>query len=296
MKKLNTPISKHTLTALLFTIVSLAVNAQKLPQIQEVSVRAPDNIKIDGKLNEWPSPNLQANNSADRIRYVMSNDDNYLYLAAIGTGQRTGRKILNGGFILTISHYTDKKARTKATDNVVVTFPMALDANTASGIMGTLTLLGNYVDDTVANRKQIDSVVLIANKKASTALKEIRITGVKGLDTVISVYNEYGIKGAMQFKVRLPVIEIAIPLKYLGLSINDPVKFSYNIRLNAEPEPDPSAMKVSNVYIPAPIITPNPSSVAAVPNTQAPDPPNPDMAYTQNNTDFWGEYILAKKP
>ena len=44
------------ITAILFaglTIIALPAHAQKLPKVQKTSIRAPENIKIDGKANEW---------------------------------------------------------------------------------------------------------------------------------------------------------------------------------------------------------------------------------------------------
>jgi len=38
---------KQALPVLLFSIITITSNAQKLPQIQRVSLRAPDNIKIE---------------------------------------------------------------------------------------------------------------------------------------------------------------------------------------------------------------------------------------------------------
>jgi hypothetical protein len=42
------------LQLLLLAVLAFAnANAQKLPNVQQVSLRAPANIKIDGKATEW---------------------------------------------------------------------------------------------------------------------------------------------------------------------------------------------------------------------------------------------------
>jgi hypothetical protein len=65
--------------SLLATLAFLQANAQKLPQVQQVSLRAPANIRADGKNKEWGTQ-LQAFNNATGIFYSMANDDENLYL------------------------------------------------------------------------------------------------------------------------------------------------------------------------------------------------------------------------
>lgn len=266
--------SKFVASVLVLAIITLTANAQKQPQVQEVSVRAPANIKIDGKLNEWANPLLNAFNSTDRIYYVVSNDDNNLYLTVRGLGNGVAKKMLAGGMTFTISKATDKK-RTKATDNVAVTFPVPQEPQTTAVIMGTINAILNFSDDTVANRKQIDSVTVMANRLLKNAIREIQVVGIKEIpDSVLSIYNTEGIKAAVQFMQIQPIVELAIPLKYLGLSIDNPIKFSYNIKLSEIPVQSMSVdiTKVSAVNM------------------------SPNNGFAFNPTDFWGEYILAKKP
>jgi len=280
----------------LFLIASFTANAQKQPQVQEISVRAPDNIKIDGKLNEWPNKFLNAYNSTDRIYYVMSNDDNNLYLTIRGMGNGVAKKAIAGGLTLTISHSVEKKARVKAADNVYITFPVPQDGKTTAGIMGVVNQVADFNDDTLANRKQIDSIVAIANKRINDAMKEIRVVGVKEVpDSVISIYNTQGIKAAAQFIKMQPIIELAIPLKYLGLSVDNPVKFSYNIKLSAIPESNqPGAPVVVDMAMPAPVVISASNSGMIAPPIPVMGM-NPNNGYAFNSTDFWGEYTLVKK-
>jgi len=276
MRKIKTPSNKQILAICVLMFIALnTANAQKQPQIQEISMRAPDNVKIDGKLNEWPNKFLNAYNSTNRIYYVISNDDSNLYLTVRGLGNGVAKKMLAGGMTLTISHATRKQNLAKAGENVAVTFPVPQDAKITADIMGTINQLFNYLDDSVANRGQIDPIISKANRLINNAMKEIGVVGIKAIpDSVISIYNTEGIKAAAQFIQVQPVIELAIPLKYLGLSIDDQAKFSYNIKLSE---------------IPVQSMSVNPNTISSV-------NPSPNNGYAFNATDFWGEYTLAKKP
>jgi len=276
-----------TLVTLVLTcLVAVDSYAQKQPQIQDVSVYAPASVKIDGKLGEWQNPfiNIQkytgflsAFNSSSRIYYTMANDDKNLYLIVRGLGNGVSKKILAGGMTLTISHAAEKKDRKKDPGNVAFTFPVPQDPKTTSFIMSTINQIADFTDDSVANRKPIDSLNAIANKMVKNAMKEIRVIGVKEIpDSVVSIYNTEGIKVAFQFIKMQPAIEIAIPLKYLGLSADNSATFSYNIRVDAIPLAS--------------------RAVQVDPNAPAPDVTNPNIGYAWNPTDFWGEYTLAKKP
>jgi len=69
---------------------------------------------------------------------------------------------------------------------------------------------------------------------------------------------------------------LAIPIKYLGLSITDSKKFAYNIKLNDWGNP---MMSTYTVRDPAT-------------GTREMRDADPDLNST---TQFWGEYTLAKK-
>jgi len=265
--------------------VTLTVNAQKLPQIQEISVRAPDNVKIDGKLTDWPNPLLNAQktdgylnayNSTNRIYYTIANDDNNLYIVIRGLGTRVAVKSLSGGFTFTISHTVDKKARAKAADNVVIIFPVPVDDKTINNVLGPIRGGFNFYNEEEIYPagypyiKQLDSIQVLTNARLSPVIKEIKVKGIKEIpDSLISVYNETGIKAMMQFTWRQPSYELAIPLKYLNLDVNNPVKFSYNIMLTGGP-PDP---RLNGVQI----------------------DPDPGTMFMMAPTDFWGTYALIKK-
>jgi len=274
--------------AMLVVVIGLTANAQKLPQIQDVSVRAPDNVKIDGKLNEWPNPLLNAQktdgylnayNSTIRIYYTIANDDNNLYIVMRGLGTRVVVKSLSDGFTITISHSTDKKGRAKAVDNIAVSFPQPVDDKTINTVLAPIRGGFDFYNEPEIYPagypyiKQLDSIQTITNAVLTPFIKEIKVSGIKEIqDTLLSVYNETGIKAMMQFIWRQPVYELAIPLKYLKLDINSPVKFSYNIKLGMARDPNHGMRGVYD------------------------DPPTAQENYLYSNQDFWGEYTLAKKP
>lgn len=61
MDKQKNPSLKHLL-GVAFFLIAVSVSAQKLPNIQERSVRAPAGIKIDGKRPEWDNKVEAINN------------------------------------------------------------------------------------------------------------------------------------------------------------------------------------------------------------------------------------------
>jgi hypothetical protein len=288
--KINYPFLLFTA----LTVFHFKASAQKQPQVQDQSVRAPKNVKIDGRMTEWANPFLSkdmtdgylaAYNSSSRVYYTVSNDDNNLYLVIRGLGNGVANKMMQGGMVFTISRYTDGK-RKKAPDNLVIGYPVPIGQKAAGKIMGTLAVAGVYVDDdSVRNRRQIDSVNRISSKQIMDVAKEIRISGIKEItDSVISVFNEQGIKAAMGFVKRQPIVELAIPLKYVGLSIDNPMKFSYNIRVNGLPDnnmppPPPPVMMGGGGAISAPMVVMGNGGAG-------------NFVYAA--TDFWGEYVLVK--
>ena len=72
------------------------------------------------------------------------------------------------------------------------------------------------------------------NKKLVERQKFMICSGLKLItDSLIAVYNSYDIEAKALLDNSLSYnYELAIPLKYIGLSVNGPVTFGYNIRLN----------------------------------------------------------------
>ena len=75
---------RRTALLILFSCVILSAAAQKLPKVQRASLYAPENIKVDGMLNEWDDK-LQAYNYATDVYYTISNDDKNLYITLKAT-------------------------------------------------------------------------------------------------------------------------------------------------------------------------------------------------------------------
>ena len=262
----------------IFLIITLLItaiaNAQKLPPIQTISLRAPSDIKVDGKLDEWGGK-LQADNHVNRIFYTVSNDDEKLYLSILITDHHASEKLFNGGLTFTISHSTTNE-RKKDVHNSVITYPLT-NRNINPKLRGYFMA---FVNSDNRSTTHLDSLVELENNSVKEALTKIQVTGLKaGIDdTILPIDNKQGVNACLLFsKGMVCTYELAIPLKYLGLSVNDPVKFSYNIKLNGD-------VLYDSANAPPP------------PPTAADGEVSHDIEFVTDATDFWGEYILAKKP
>src|ERR1700744_2117622 len=101
-------IVKTEFATLAFAGLGLIAQAQKLKQVQDGSMRAPANIKIDGKLTEWDDTFKAYNNTTD-IYYTVCNDDKNLYLIVKAGTQWIGNKVLAGGINFAINTANKKK-------------------------------------------------------------------------------------------------------------------------------------------------------------------------------------------
>lgn len=255
---------KNTLIIFLLSTISIMANAQKLPNTQQTSVLTPANIKIDGKATEW-GDKFQAYNKATGIYYTLCNDDANLYLTIQATIPDVIKKILNGGITLTIS-----KAGKK-------------DDKGAPSITYPVSAAGNKVSINLRNKPTgngADSLMNIKNKEMSTKYKTIRTSGIKELDTIISVYNTENMKVAERFDNNLYyTYELAVPLKYLEIMKDNPVKFAYHIKIN---EVEQSGITMLNQNS-----TDGRQRLMAI-------RVGPNAVVGQPATDFWAEYTLAK--
>jgi hypothetical protein len=245
--------------------VPVIVEAQKLPIVQKVSVRAPVNIKIDGKATEWAGK-FQAYNKATDILYTLSNDDESLYLTVKVKMNAITEKILRGGITIEINH-TLKKKDTAA---VSLTYPVLRNADIRSVLN---RVLGKYNE--IREAKGAAVSVDDFNRFYDAKLKFINLSGIKEIsDETISVYNQDNIKAISRFDKNMAyTIELAVPLKYLHLPNEGANGFKYRIKING-----PAAEN------------------APGPNEQYGPPMAVDNAGEGlTATDFWGEYILAKK-
>lgn len=267
---------------LLFSALPLFLVAQKLPKIQTAAVRAPQNIKIDGKLTEW-NDQFQAYNTGNHIYYTLSNDDNNLYLTVQTEDIIGSRKIFRGGLTFTII------PSKKNADKLSVTFPFIAYnrpnflGDAADG--GPLVRNAGLTSKKVAINRKIDSVLSVINN-AIKNYKEIHVKGLPGIsDPLLSIYNTQDIiVGASFDKNMRYTYELAIPLKYLEAAVSDVKSLKYNIQLRA--------------YVTAegkrPIVQ---SSAPIGPELKVAErlrPPDADDLFLDNDTDFSGEYTLAK--
>lgn len=266
-------------SALLMLLSYLTANAQKLPSVQQASLRAPAIIKIDGNSTEWPKP-LQAYNNSTNLFYTMANDDENLYLVIQVTEGVNISKIISAGITLIIN-----KQESNGDKNAFsLTYPI-FDVKDRPNINVKDKI--KIVPGSTASLRKADSVMQVNNKRLSSKSKFIRVTGFKGMDSLISVYNQDGIKAAELLDNKVVyTYELSIALKQLGLSVDDAAKFAYTIKSNG------TKMAAMNGYV----ITKTEGRVSQMmdilPGAYT---RMPDLQILISTTDFSGEYTLVKK-
>lgn len=267
---MKTPI---IITALNLVLVTGAF-AQKLPSVQTATgLRAPTNIKIDGKATEWNNQ-FQAHNHATEIYYTVANDDQYLYLIIQEDVPNLINKIFGGGITLTLQSSGKKDNK----NGISITYPIT---DKPYGISFTLVDRKGNIPDT--SHSTADSIMAANNQTIQNECKWIKVGGINGMDT-LSVYNQEGILAAGRFNnKKVYTCEIAIPLKYL-LAANINSKFSYHIRLNGRPSNDGGSFSIGGNGT-----TANAAVVASFMASM-----NKVQGELFAPTDFWGEYTLAK--
>jgi len=275
---------------ILITIIPFAVNAQKLPAVQQVSVYTPTSIKVDGKATEWDDK-FQAYNRATDIFYTLSNDDSHLYLTVQATVPDVINKIIGGGITLTIQ----KSGKKVDKDGISITYPIFTKDNRPQlGISRRISVENGVTKTETSQDALTDSVIAVRNKQLADKSKYIGIIGIPGVDSLISVYNENGIKTGQAINNKgAYTYELSVDLKTLGISANDASKFAYHITLNGLGRPQ-MTIKVQN------------ADGTVVTNSSAAQSPEASdmiakMTAAMNAgglfapTDFWGEYTLAGK-
>lgn len=252
---------------------SIAI-AQKLPKIQEVSQKAPANIRIDGKVDEWNGKFL-AYNISNRIHYTISNDADYLYLTVQATDDPSTEKGLFG-IRFTIKNPT---AKSKKQNEVSITYPTQVRPFELEPIRDAVYFIKHFKSDTAkASIEKVNSSRLFVNERIPKVFKFIYFTGLAGIqDSSISIYNSKNIKAvALLDDDARYTYELALPLKELGSSITKEGKLKYNIKMEGMQRP------LKNNGPPPPIVNYGNSAKAI------------DPLYLDFPTDFSGEYVLAK--
>jgi len=221
--KVNTlTLGKQIITLLLLTF-SIITNAQKLPKIQTASLRLPDNVKIDGKATEWDNK-FQAYNTNTEVFYSIANDNDRLYFIMQATDPLVIRKIIAASITVSV----DLSATDKSAHDITVTYPV-FDKKEWPNI--NLKSKPEVTKNEISDRKRLDSFMNVANRELANKSKEIKVFGIKGIDTSISVYNEDGIRAVSLFDRQIAyTYELVIPLKYIAL--NGQGKFNYTVKLN----------------------------------------------------------------
>ena len=243
----------------LLGIVPLCLIAQKLPNIQNVGVWLPENVKIDGKLNEWRDI-LRAYNKSNRLQYTLANNDKYLYLAIKSTDKATIGKIMAGGVNLTVKFPDEKQKPTLG-----IMYPLT-NVKYKSNVYA-------YMDST-----KVPDIILMA--------KEMKVFNLKAIpDSLISIYNSYGIKISISYSKQILIYELLLPLNVLDIPYSEGLKFNYNIKLEGTLLSE-EANNLPNSPPPPPVGLPSnrsPTSTAG-------------LAYEMRTpTDFSGKYALYKK-
>lgn len=286
-------MKKRKLNLLFFFLyINIPVYAQKLPQIQKGNLYAPDNVSVDGKATEWKQ--LKARNSATDISYTLCNDENNLYLVVQATDHTIINKILGGGLTFSINTTNTKNIK----NGISITYPVLdLDNRVWVNLKATPEIIPGSSSSVMA----ADTFMNNNNNRLIDKSKFIMITGMDGVDTLTSVYNQDGIRAVALFdRDMIYTYELSVNLKKLKLDINKPVKFAYNIRLNGVDEE--AVWRKYGV-----IMTFNErgavTSMSRVPGfkrtggkVQVPSLPSKvHLPIFIMPTDFWGEYILTKK-
>lgn len=261
---------------LLLSATFLTIYAQKPPAEQKGSVRVPPTIKIDGKANEWDNK-FQAYSNHTELYYTLANDDNNLYLIIRAAIPAIVRRAINGSITLTINTSGRKNNKGAA----AITFPVFEKNNRF-----TAPFIRQGKFDAYKPQSWPDSLVAVANRDFNNKAKLVQVTGIKGIDTLISVYNADGIKTAASFDNNAAyTYELSVPLKALGLSVANASKFIYQIKIN-----DVETHGIQILMNDGTAGDASATNMANIKNISI----GPGAQMGQAATDFWGEYTLAK--
>lgn len=220
---------KTLLIFLFFALIVYQCNAQKLPDVQLNNMAVPAGIKIDGKDTEWNN-SFAAENKRISIFYSLTNDQKNLYLVIKAIDKNSLNKIMLGGITFVVN--TEGKKRAK--DAYEITFPVVKTTARMPARVGQNRMNGSGSDNRSPNAQQADSINFSQKRIQLASAKEIKILNFRQLpDTLISIYNEYGIKAVATIdKNGLYFYELALPINLLGLTIEKTDEFAYQIKIN----------------------------------------------------------------
>ncbi|MES2827060.1 MAG: hypothetical protein V4687_02855 [Bacteroidota bacterium] len=206
-----------------FLLSSVFCFSQKLPKVQQGSMRAPSDIVVDGVDKEWNNT-FRAFNAKMNVFYTIANDDANLYLILKIKDRRAIHKALFGGIELMVSD----KASFPAVGAVSFTYP----SYTSSYSPWDLSF-GDFPSnnsDVVKYKFQVDSFHVAVNKQLSNRIKLIGLKdGRLPLDTAVSIYNSHPVTIKSKFDRELAYfVEFAIP----RASLPETDKIHYKIILS----------------------------------------------------------------
>ncbi|PJJ84398.1 hypothetical protein [Mucilaginibacter auburnensis] len=269
---------KKIIASLFAVLIFVSAYAQKLPNVQQVSLRAPANVKVDGKADDWGNK-FQAYNTATDVFYTIANDDKKLYLILYVPAGTVVNRAAVGGIRLMVQTNGSKSPQ----GAVLIKYPF-FEKNKL--IVYPVKKVGE-----VNTPAEGDSIMKVYNQKIASNVKLIYTKGVADTDSTISIYNNKGIQAAGAFdQTRAYTCEMAIDLAALGL-LADARQFSYNITINADPN------KMSFPTIMGPIVSGTNADGSKMNEAQV---AAANISFQNKNnliyatTDFWGEYTLAK--
>jgi hypothetical protein len=267
------------LTLLLGSCYSQMFAQDKLKSVQVNSLRAVPGIKIDGNITEWGN-NFQAYNKAVKLYYILANDDKYLYLVTKSTDPTNNAKIGAGGITININTADKKNEK----DAFSVTYPVVNRGGRGGGGRNRGGFGGGRNNGVPLSDSALKAQTEEAHKQFVAAAKEIRVLGFKEItDTLISIYNEYSIKSLVAYDDQgAMTVEMAIPLKALGLSTDSPKEFAYQITLLGLPLPAGGGFGGGG-------------GRGGGRGGRGGGGNNIDYQDLLTPTDFWGKYTLAKK-
>ena len=175
----------------------------------------------------------------------------------------------------------NKVAKKDSPDNITINYPI-IDRKDRPDI--NFKNKPKIIEGNAASVAEADQYMIASNKRFAEKSKFIKVTGMKGLDTLISVYNTDGIKAASAFDNKMfYTYELAIALKLLDLSANSPDKFYYKVMLNQLPLDDMPGVNISRA--------PNGEIISV---SIEKNKTNAGTDIFGSTTDFWGEYTLAQ--
>jgi len=265
---------KNQLLLLAASLLFANAYAQKQPAVQQTGLRAPADVKIDGKTTEWGD--LNTYNTATELHYLIANNDKKLFFAMQTTDPDVINRIASGGISVIF-----KKKNSSSNDAVSIQYPVLKNR---SNLFFRIRTPKNSIPDN--SRKAADSTMRVNNQTLDNLAKWIKVAGVQGLDT-LSIYNENGIEANIRFDAKkVLTVEMSLPLELVKTHINQSSGLTYQLRVNGATPPNITFGPLTGSTLDAEGQAKLMESMRA-----SVDMVNSRLSAT---TDFWGEYTLAK--